>query len=283
MALQRADISAQAARLLEDGYELLLASNASVLGRLERAPFGLELTALDVLAGHDQPWSIADLMRIYNVLNATAFGPKGIPLQNWVMIDLGLLPSAFLLIALPLQRAIAALEDPARSDADRARVHGVLPAVLQEARRLDYDGPIPVAGYCAAPTPSPGEWVGWSLCSAIPRLGTAAKGVALEVYRARGLTGVVQFWDGAGLRVHRRFGPMEIVSATLDLHPVANTMVYRTEVHAPDETDPPTLLLDPRDRDAQRALQARIEAGDGRFFILSPGLVDGQVPILERT
>ena len=48
------------------------------------------------------------MMRVYNVLNATAFGDKGIPLQNWVMIDLGLLPSAFLLITLPRTAA----EDP---------------------------------------------------------------------------------------------------------------------------------------------------------------------------
>ena len=85
----------------------------------------------------------------------------------------------------------------------------MLPAVLAEAQRLHYDGPIPVAGYCAAPTPAPGAWVGWSLCSAIPGLGTVAKGLALEAYRAKTLAGVAQFYDRA-LRVHRKFGPMEM-------------------------------------------------------------------------
>ena len=42
-----------------------------------------------------------------------------------------------------------------------------------------------------------------------------------------------------------------------------------------------TLMLDARDLDAQWELQRRIDAGMSRFFILSPGLVDDRVPILE--
>ncbi len=110
---------------------------------------------MDFLGPYDHSWKLEDLMRVYNVLNATAFGPKGIPLPNWVMIDLGLLPSAFLLVTLPHAQAEAELTDPRYSDADRERIGQVLPAVLAEAQRLHYDGPIPVAGYCAAPTPAP--------------------------------------------------------------------------------------------------------------------------------
>jgi hypothetical protein len=156
----------------------------------------------------------------------------------------------------------------------------VLAAVLAEAERLHHRGPVPVAGYCAAPTPVAGEWVGWSLCSAVPGLGTTVKGVALEVYRADTLTGVAQFTDQA-LRVHRRFGPMEIMAPTLDLHPVPHTMVYRTHVYGPDSEQAPTMWVDARDLDAQREMQAKVDAGTSRYFILSPGLADGQVPILE--
>jgi hypothetical protein len=198
------------------------------------------------------------------------------------MIDLGLLPSAFLLVTLPAARARAALDDRRLDPAALRRVRSVLPAVLAEAERLGYEGPIPVAGYCAAPTPTAGAWVGWSLCSAIPGLGTTAKGIALEAYRATILTGVAQFWD-AGLRVHRRFGRMEIVAAVLDLHPVPGTMVYRTELYARDDGEQPTLMMDSRDVARQRELQDRIDSGAGRFFILSPGLVDDRVPILERS
>ncbi len=106
--------------------------------------------------------------------------------------------------------------------------------MLAEADRLGYEGPIPVAGYCASPTPDRRAWVGWSLCSAIPGLGTVAKGLGLLAYGARTLTGVTQFYDPA-LRVHRKFGPMRLLAAVLDLHPVHHTMAYRTDVFGPEE------------------------------------------------
>jgi hypothetical protein len=280
VGLTRADIESWAHRLVEEGYGLYLASNQDVLPHLRTSPFGLPVFALDLLGPPQNEWTEADMMRIYNVLNATAFGDKGIPLQNWVMIDLGLLPSAFVLITLPAERAVAAMSDERQPPHARRRTQQILSAVLAEARRLHYRGPIPVAGYCAAPTPKAGEWVGWSLCSAIPGLGTTAKGLALEVYGARTLLGVTQFYD-QGLRVHRRFGPMEIVAPTLDLHPVPHTMIYRTYVHGDDPQSPPTFWLDPRDGDMQRDMQARVDDSVSRFHILSPGLVDDRVPILE--
>jgi hypothetical protein len=277
--LTRADIAARAHQLLSEGYGLFLASNAAILEQLDTGPFGLSMLCLDLLGPPQNAWTQADMMRVYNVLNATAFGDKGIPLQNWVMIDLGLLPSAFLLVTLTQDAARAALAQ-ARSDRRREHSAHVLAAVLAEADRLRHRGPVPVAGYCAAPTPVAGEWVGWSLCSALPGLGTTVKGVALEVYRAQTLTGVAQFTDQA-LRVHRRFGPMEIMAPTLDLHPVPHTMVYRTHVYGPDAEPAPTMWLGARDLDAQREMQAKVDAGTSRYFILSPGLADGQVPILE--
>lgn len=282
MPLTRADIAARSQTLIDGGYQLILASNAAVLDDLQRAPFGLGVTPLDFLAPSGESWSTADLMRVYNVLNAKAFGDKEIPLPNWVMIDLGLLPSAFLLVCLTAERAAAAIGDPRLPEAQRARSDLVLSAVLAEAQRLGHDGPVPVAGYCAAPTPRAGAWVGWSLCSAIPGLGATTKGIALEVYRARTLTGVAQFTDH-GLRAHRSFGRMEILSAVLDLHPVPHTLVYRTEVYEEDATERPTEMLDCRDFARQRELQERIDSGAARYFVLSPGLIDDQVPILERT
>lgn len=280
LALARADIAASAEQLLDAGYGLWLVSHDAVLAQLDRSPMGVEVAALDFLAPHDRPWTIADLMRVYNVLNQTAFGAKGIPLQNWVMIDLGLLPSAFLLITLSAQRAAEAVTDNRVSAAVRARIAGVLPAVLGEAERLGYTGPIPVAGYCAARSPIPNGWVGWSLCSAIPGLGTIAKGLALEAYGASTLTGVAQFSDPA-LRVHRKFGRMRLLAAVLELHPVPGTMVYRTEVFVEDDPPEPAEMLGAHDRDAHRDLQDRLDAG-AEIEILPPGLVDDRVPILER-
>ena len=285
--LSAAEILTDARRITDAGHELWLASNGEVLRTLDldlsaggEGP--VSLTPLDFLGPYERSWKLEDLMRTYNVLNATAFGAKGIPLQNWVMIDLGLLPSGFLLITLPREAAEHALQAPERSVHARQRIAGVLPAVLAEADRLGYEGPIPVAGYCASPTPDHRAWVGWSLCSAIPGLGTVAKGLGLLAYGARTLTGVTQFYDPA-LRVHRKFGPMRLLAAVLDLHPVHHTMAYRTDVFGPEEeAAEPTLLLDPRDLDAQWALQQRLDAGTHEYFILSPGLVEDRVPILER-
>ena len=290
MALSRADIAAAAQALLADGHGLMLASNGDVLKQLDLAPFGVALEPVDFLAAARRGGDVADLMRVYNVLNETAFGDKGIPLQNWVMIDLGLLPSAFLLITLPRARARALLHEGTHAGgahaegtpAEGSRTQRVLSAVLGEALRLGYEGPIPIAGYCAAPTPVPGSWVGWSLCSAIPGLGTTAKALALAAYRARTLTGVAQFGDPS-LRVHRKFGRMRVLAAVVDLHPVPCTMIYRSELGEEDSSERPTMMMSCQDTEAQREIQRKIDAGTSRFYVLSPGLLDGQVPILERS
>ncbi|MHB1570749.1 MAG: hypothetical protein ACYC0H_16325 [Solirubrobacteraceae bacterium] len=281
MATLQADIATQARQLLKGGYELHLASNHDVLAHLDLSPLGIPLAPWDFLAATDVHWTVADLMRVYSVLNAVSFDVKGIPIPTWVMIDLGLLPSAFLLVTLPREHAARVAAD-ARAVGHPAglRTATILDAVLAESDRLHYEGPVPVAGYCAAPTPDPSAWVGWSLCSAIPGLGTLAKGLALTAYRARTLTGVAQFSDH-GLRVHRKFGRMEILRAVLDLHPVMHTLVYRTTVFDDGEDAEPSFWLDMHDLDAQHALQARLDAGTSRFFVLSPGLVDDRVPILE--
>jgi len=72
-----------------------------------------------------------------------------------------------------------------------------------------------------------------------------------------------------------------MLCAVLELHPVAHTLVYRTDVHEDDGDQSPTFWMDSRDLGAQREMQAKIDAGTSRFYVLSPGLVDDRVPILE--
>ena len=162
----------------------------------------------------------------------------------------------------------------------------MLPAVLAEAERLGYDGPIPVAGYCASPTRTGGAWVGWSLCSAIPGLGTVAKGLGLQAYGARTLTGVdpVLRSGAAGAPQVRAdascWRRCSTCTRSSTRWPTAPTC---SAPRTGGDTREPTLLLDPRDLDAQWALQQRLDAGTHEYFILSPGLVEDRVPILERT
>jgi len=282
LALTRADIAASAEQLLDAGYGLWLASNRDVLAQLRHEPLGVEVAALDVLAPHDRGWRIADLMRVYNVLNATSFGPKGIPLQNWVMIDLGLLPSAFLLITLSAQRAADALSDLRLPAAQRDRVAGVLPAVLAEAERLGYAGPIPVAGYCAAATPVPGGWWAGRCARRSPGSARPPRGSRSRPTGRRRSPGLPSspippcgcIGSSAACGCWRR---------SWSFTRLPHTLVYRTDVFAEDPAEPdPTLMVDARDSAAQRALQDKLDAGE-ELFILSPGLVEGRVPILERS
>jgi hypothetical protein len=62
---------------------------------------------------------------------------------------------------------------------------------------------------------------------------------------------------------------------------VPHTLVYRTDVHEDDADNAPTRWMEARDLAFQEEMQARIDDGTSRYYILSPGFVDGRVPIME--
>jgi hypothetical protein len=151
-----------------------------------------------------------------------------------------------------------------------------------------YNGPVPVGGYCAAPSAAPGTWVGWSLWSLMPAvgLGQAAKALALSAYRAQRLDGVTQY-DNSALKVHTRFGALKILVATVPFHTSPGSFVYESDFTAAfgAARNEPSFLLDPFDYQRQSAMQKALEAGESDFYVLAPGhLVDDgktYVPILE--
>jgi hypothetical protein len=168
-------------------------------------------------------------------------------------------------------------------------VKQLLRKVQQDMRDSGYRGPVPVGGYCAAPSAEPGRWVGWSLWSLMPAvgLGKAAKALALSAYRAQKLDGVTQY-DNSALKVHTEFGALKILVATVPFHTSPGSFVYQSDLTLPagGELPEPTFLLDPFDYSRQRAMQKDIEAGRCEFYVLPPGHVrrDGRtyVPILEK-
>ena len=169
-------------------------------------------------------------------------------------------------------------------------VKQLLHEVQATMRDNGYTGPVPVGGYCAAPSAAPGTWVGWLLWSLMPAvgLGQAAKALALSAYRADKLDGVTQY-DNSALKVHTRFGALKILVATVPFHTSPGSFVYQSDfadaVGTPGGTEP-SFLLDPFDYERQRAMQKAIEAGDSEFCLLPPGHVveNGKtyVPILEK-
>jgi hypothetical protein len=267
--------------------EFFLASNETLREHLNEIPYGHKLTWLDFTDTTDKGWSTREFLNLFNVINGIAFGDRGIPMPQWVMVDLILMPSAAVIASLP-QAAFAEMVERStfRFDTD---VKQHLHAVQEQMRESGYTGPVPIGGYCAAPSAAPGTWVGWSLWSLMPAvgLGQAAKALALSAYRAHKLDGVTQY-DNSALKVHTRFGALKILVATVPFHTSPGSFVYESDFDAavggPGSTEP-SFLLDPFDYERQGAMQKAVEAGHSDFYVLAPGhLVEHgktYVPILE--
>jgi hypothetical protein len=266
--------------------EFFLASNATLREHLNETPYGHQLTWLDFTDTTGQSWSSREFLNLFNVINGIAFGDRGIPMPQWVMVDLILMPSAAVIASLPQDEFAAMVQRSTfRFDTD---VKQHLHAVQESMRTSGYTGPVPIGGYCAAPSAAPGTWVGWSLWSLMPAvgLGQAAKALALSAYRARKLDGVTQY-DNSALKVHTRFGALKILVATVPFHTSPGSFVYESDFTGvvPAAREEPSFLLDPFDYQRQSAMQKAVEAGESDFYVLAPGhLLDGgktYVPILE--
>jgi hypothetical protein len=270
-------------QVVDKGVEFYLASNESLRPHLNTTPYGLPLSWIDFTRPDQTTWDIQEFLNLFNVINGIAFGDRGIPMPQWVMVDLILMPSATVVAALPQDAFATLLDAPALRG---VRHH--LVDVQERIRSSGYEGPVPVGGYCAAPSAAPGTFVGWSLWSMMTGigLGRAVKALALSVYRTQRLDGVTQY-DNSALKVHTNFGRMRIMVATVPFHTSPGSFVYENDLTLParDRDEAPTFLLDPFDYERQRAMQKTIEAGEADFYVLSPGhLVDKGatvVPILE--
>ncbi|HET9895144.1 MAG TPA: hypothetical protein VFQ44_09435 [Streptosporangiaceae bacterium] len=280
------DFTSNVHDLTASGVEFFLASNESLRRHLNEAPYGHKLTWLDFTDLSDKGWTMAAFLDLFNVINGIAFGDRGIPMPQWVMVDLILMPSAAIIASLPQDAFAVMVEQSTYSFDSDVKTH--LRAVLEKARQDRYTGPMPVGGYCAAPSAAPGTWVGWSLWSLMPNvgLGQAVKALALSAYGAGKLDGVTQY-DNSALKVHTRFGRLRILVASVPFHTSPGSFVYESDFTLPVRSDPaePSFLLDPFDLDRQQAMQQAIAAGRSEFYVLPPGHLvrhgSTSVPVLE--
>lgn len=252
--------------------EFFLASSGTLREHLNQAPYGHRLTWLDFTAETGQSWSATEFLTFVNLMNGIAFGDRGLLMPRWVMVDLMLMPSAAVIATLPQDEFAAMVErSTSRFDTD---VQQHLRVVQETMHTSGYTGPVPVGGYCAAPTAAYGTWVGWSLWSLMPAvgLGQVTKALALSAYRTRKLEGVTQY-DNSALKLHTRFGTLKILVATLPFHTSPGSFVYESDLTVPAEpgNDEPSFLLDPFDYERQDAMQKAVEAGDSDFYVLPPG------------
>jgi hypothetical protein len=279
-----AGVQTRCSELAELGVRFFMAAAPANLACFDLNPLGVALTPLPFLTGD---WHHDDMLRLWNQMDAYAFGPREMPMPNWVLVDHALMASGLMMAACHLDRLEGLLE----RFGVQANERHILELVLADVHAEGYDGLVPIAGYCAAPTAEPGRWMGWSMCSAIPHagLGFVSKALGLEAYRARVVTGVTQY-DNLSLRAHVKFGPARIESATLDLHTAPGSLVYssdieawRTGAGANQTVEAPTLLVAGADRERHLELQAMIDAGTHALEIIEPGMIvrDGEylVPV----
>lgn len=206
------------------GCALLKLSAPSVAGQMQGSPEG-EIGAR--------------VARMLNLGNALAYGGEmGMP--EWVMLDCGLLPSAFM----GLCRRGGDLTPEQRNQLNERLMmaEGRLSPERRaaEARLGVPFGPIqndewvPVAEFCALPTLNPREVMGYSLFSLEPGLGVRAKALGLALHAELGAThqlGVAQYSNLAAVRSHLRFGPLTLVDPLTPLHTKAGeTFIYRLEI-----------------------------------------------------
>lgn len=280
------DFAAHVHDLTAQGVEFFLASNGSLRRHLNEVPYGYKLTWLDFTDIDQDISNINKFLDLFNVINGIAFGDRGIPMPQWVMVDLILMPSAAVIASLP-QDAFAIMVENSTFSFD-SDVKGHLRKVLDRARQDEYAGPMPVGGYCAAPSAALGTWVGWSLWSLMPNvgLGQAVKALALSAYRAHKLDGVTQY-DNSALKVHTRFGALRVAVGSVPFHTSPGSFVYETDFTCPMRPDAldPSFLLDPFDLERQQEMQRSITDGRTEFYVLPPGHVDydgrAYVPVLE--
>lgn len=284
------DLTTRISELQSQGFRFFAVSNETVLPYLDTSPFGVDLETLDFQKPHREQWDVLQFLELYRAMNGLAFGPRGMPMPGWVMVDLALMPSAIVIIAASQER----LQRDAHNNE-------LIASLLSEAADKCYEGPIPVAGCCAAPTPEHGLWVGWSICSVLSGLGlgTVVRALALCAYRARRLQGVTQY-DNPALSINTRFGKLLIRAAVAPVHTAPNAFIYQLDVpnqfhmvHSlqvdHDHQSVPaqvSFLLDPADTQGQWDMQSDIVNRRKRYWVVAPGWIEvgGKVmtPIAEE-
>jgi hypothetical protein len=177
---------------------------------------GEQPIVIDVL----QPHAVGFFRRLL-AGNAQSFG--GMAMPAWVQLDCATLPSVVVGFA------------RRRKDVPELMWSGLSTWLQQQAPTPHDDSDsddawVPMAQYCALPTPQPSLWVGFSLYSLVPGYGLRSKALALLAYGAQQQRGVTQI-DNSALKTHTRLGPLHIDAVEVQVHcrPAA-TIVYTLQV-----------------------------------------------------
>ena len=225
-------------------------------------------TEIEVLRVEDE--DNAEFCQMLNLSNQAAFGgPHSMGMPLWVMLDCAIMPCGMAGFMIDSNDVPDALWRDWELDDD-------------------YDGWVPVSEYSAALTVEPGCVSGFSLHARVNGQGiaTRTKALALALLDAKAQIGVTQF-DNPAIRVHAKFGPMELLVHRPAIHTHAeNSFIYRLQLPElqtlermareevdfgdPRRPDGVPWAFDPDDEMAHSRLRSHIDAG-GRAWIVAPG------------
>lgn len=223
--------------------------------RLNVRPYGVSGS---YLAAEDH----SDVVAAYLALNRRAF-PR-LPLAEWVLSDVYLLPTVIAAIVGPPDRLPPEV---------RAAIPASEPAIL--------------AAWVGVPTLHPTIFAGVSLLSVVPGLGTWAKALGTAALGARGVVGVTQ-WKSPSLRAHTRLGPMRVTGRVPGGHDLAeDSFAYSCDLSDEDAIVAAMTRRHPMTATARVALSdlpalagliATAEAGHA-VWIVPPGVRDGALDV----
>lgn len=145
-------------------------------------------------------------------LDAFTFGPQAMAMPRWVFYDCAEWPSALFGLA--------------------TRPEFVSPAVRERFEVAPREKVwVPISLHVAIPTVRAGEFFEHNVGSlgheaGLKGVGTFTKALGCALLRAKNLVGAAQ-WTGKALGMHRRFGPLELVTAFTPAHSYPRTLTYR--------------------------------------------------------
>ena len=166
-----------------------------------------------------------DFVELLNMLDGMAYGEEGIPIDKWVSYDMAMLPSAIIGFCERSKTAQLKIKD-AFSNYKK-----------NDKPKIDMDryrGLIPISEYSAIPASDGKTWISHTLAvlQALSEngLGMLTKTVGLGILKPKYIVGVAQY-DNSSLRVHTKFGRLEILSALTPAHSIPEmTFTYRVKV-----------------------------------------------------
>lgn len=300
-------------------YQPYVISNDIMLGKLQPAPFGIDIGRIDLCATEfdfgDGTFQVAELLHLLSQAIAQSYAESGLGMPMWAMVELALMPSAVLFVLAAKCHLTDVAEELAKEpvidsrqglliplaedDVNRLRNANALRELLKAAKAREYEGPIPVAGYAAAPTPETHRWVGWSLWSLIPgcRLGYTVKRLGMASYDVRKQSAVIQYRMARGLDVIAKFGMLRLTTADVRPHPDPLAFIYQIDARNLPGNGAPARdgafrtakwRIDPQSDDLYRdvaRLKYRIKRGT-RFYLVprtAGRATSPMIPVYQET